>query len=147
MPDSEATLHTPVTAHLDSLAEAIAAKDPERVAGHYEPGILLYDLAPPLSRRGADALTESLAAWFSTFVGPVGLAARDLAVMQDGDLAVVTGFLRITGDRTDGARTDVWARATWCLRREHGHWRIAHEHTSVPFHMDGSDRAALDLQP
>ena len=26
-------------------------------------------------------------------------------------------------------------------------WRIAHAHTSVPFHMDGSFRAAVELQP
>jgi ketosteroid isomerase-like protein len=26
-------------------------------------------------------------------------------------------------------------------------WRIVQEHVSVPFHMDGSYRAAIDLQP
>ena len=28
-----------------------------------------------------------------------------------------------------------------------GTWKIAHEHTSVPFYMDGSFRAAVDLEP
>jgi ketosteroid isomerase-like protein len=28
-----------------------------------------------------------------------------------------------------------------------GGWRITHEHNSTPFYMDGSDKAALDLQP
>jgi hypothetical protein len=28
-----------------------------------------------------------------------------------------------------------------------GEWRITHEHNSTPFYMDGSDKAALDLQP
>jgi ketosteroid isomerase-like protein len=32
-------------------------------------------------------------------------------------------------------------------RDEHGAWKIAHEHTSVPFYMDGSFRAAIDLKP
>ena len=28
-----------------------------------------------------------------------------------------------------------------------GVWRITHEHHPTPFYMDGSDKAALDLQP
>jgi ketosteroid isomerase-like protein len=36
---------------------------------------------------------------------------------------------------------------TVCLRKLDGTWRITHEHNSTPFYMDGSFRAALDLQP
>ncbi|MFD0204902.1 MULTISPECIES: nuclear transport factor 2 family protein [Saccharothrix] len=42
---------------------------------------------------------------------------------------------------------DLWFRSTVCLRRVDGVWRIAHEHTSTPFYMDGSFSAALDLTP
>jgi ketosteroid isomerase-like protein len=28
-----------------------------------------------------------------------------------------------------------------------GEWRIVHDHSSVPFYMDGSYRAAVDLKP
>jgi ketosteroid isomerase-like protein len=38
-------------------------------------------------------------------------------------------------------------RATLCFVRKGGGWKIVHEHTSVPFHMDGSFQAALDLKP
>jgi PhnB protein len=31
------------------------------------------------------------------------------------------------------------------LRQIDGHWRITHEHESVPFKMDGSFQAAFDL--
>jgi len=53
----------------------------------------------------------------------------------------------MTGTRTNGEETDVWVRQTLCLRRLEGAWKITHEHTSVPFYMDGSDKAALDLKP
>ena len=53
----------------------------------------------------------------------------------------------MTGARTDGAHTDVWLRATVCFRRVDGAWKVAHEHASVPFYMDGSFRAAIDLKP
>jgi ketosteroid isomerase-like protein len=38
-------------------------------------------------------------------------------------------------------------RETLCLEREADSWRIVHEHTSVPFYMDGSMRPAFDLKP
>ena len=47
----------------------------------------------------------------------------------------------------DGTTPDLWFRATLALRRTDGIWKVVHEHNSTPFYMDGSDRAALDLQP
>jgi ketosteroid isomerase-like protein len=38
-------------------------------------------------------------------------------------------------------------RATLCLLRAGGSWRIVHERTCVPFYMDGSLRPAFDLNP
>ena len=42
---------------------------------------------------------------------------------------------------------DLWMRSTVCLRKVDGAWWIAHEHSSTPFYMDGSFRAAVDLVP
>jgi ketosteroid isomerase-like protein len=36
---------------------------------------------------------------------------------------------------------------TLCLTKVDGAWLIEHEHTSTPFYMDGSFRAAVDLTP
>jgi hypothetical protein len=49
--------------------------------------------------------------------------------------------------RADRERADLWFRATACFRREGGASKITHVHNSVPFAMDGSDRALLDLKP
>jgi len=53
----------------------------------------------------------------------------------------------MTGTKKDGEQVSLWFRATACLRREDGGWKITHVHNSVPFAMDGSDRALLDLKP
>jgi hypothetical protein len=58
--------------------------------------------------------------------------------------------LQETGPRV--ADPDYWrpwldSRATAGLRRTDAGWKITHEHTSTPFYMDGSGRAATDLQP
>jgi hypothetical protein len=38
-------------------------------------------------------------------------------------------------------------RMTMCFERIDGACQIVHQHTSVPFYMDGSLRPAFDLQP
>jgi ketosteroid isomerase-like protein len=38
-------------------------------------------------------------------------------------------------------------RVTVCFRKIAGKWKVVHEHVSVPFYMDGSFKAAVDLKP
>jgi ketosteroid isomerase-like protein len=62
-------------------------------------------------------------------------------------VAYAYGLQRMTGTKTDGEKVELWFRATACFRRNKGQWRITHMHNSVPFAMDGSDKALLDLKP
>jgi uncharacterized protein (TIGR02246 family) len=142
-----ATAAREIRALADDLAKAFHAKDVSRVMSHYAPDIVSFDLAPPLQYTGANALRQSLEGWFPTFEGPIGLEIRDLAVAASDEVAFSRSLNRISGRRSDGADTDVWVRATVCYRRIDGKWLVTHEHTSVPFYMDGSYRAAVDLKP
>lgn len=136
-----------IRAVVDGWVKAISAKDIDAVMSHYAADIVTFDLAPPLRYTGADALKKSLEAWFPTFRGPVGYEIRDLCITTGDDVAFCRSLNRISGARTDGEDTNVWVRATVGLRKIDGKWSIVHEHLSVPFYMDGSDRAALDLKP
>jgi PhnB protein len=86
-------------------------------------------------------------AWFDTWDGPIAWAMTDTHVEVDGALAFARGLGHMTGTKKDGEKADVWVRVTVILRRIGGAWKITHEHTSVPFHMDGSFKAAVDLKP
>ena len=147
MVNREATDEAEIRALIDDLAKAIGAKDVERVMSHYAEGIVSFDLAPPLQYVGVDAIRESLEAWFPTFPGPVGYEVRDLSITAAGGIAFCHSLNRISGVRSDGEEMGVWVRATLCLRKIGGRWAVTHEHTSVPFYMDGSYRAAVDLEP
>jgi len=141
------TAEAQIRALIDDWAKALRAKDVDRALSHYAADVVAFDLAPPLEYAGADALRQSLEAWFPTFRGPVGYEIRDLSVTTAGDVAFCRSINRISGTRTDGEETDVWVRATVGLRRIDGQWKVTHEHASVPFYMDGSYRAAIDLTP
>ena len=132
---------------VDQWAASIGAKDVEAVMSYYGTDVAVFDLAPPLEYRGAAAYRANWEAWFPTFQGQIGYELRELKVAASKDTAFSHSFNRITGTRTSGEKTDVWVRATLCWRRINGKWKIVHEHQSVPFYMDGSYRAAIDLKP
>jgi len=132
---------------IDNWANAIRAKDVDGLMSHYTPDILVFDLAPPLQYAGIDAYRKNFEEWFSSFQGSIGCEIRDLSINAGDDVAFGHSLNRISGNRTSGEETDVWVRATVCYRKIDGEWRIAHEHASVPFYMDGSYKAAVDLKP
>ena len=53
----------------------------------------------------------------------------------------------MSGRSASGHEVKLWYRQTLSFRKVNGAWKIAHEHSSVPFYMDGSFRAATDLKP
>jgi ketosteroid isomerase-like protein len=133
---------------LETRAAAIRAKDVAAALSPWTPEVVNYDLAPPLQYVGAEAHNpKELTDWFDTWKGPIGYDLYNFSVTAGEDLAYSYGLVHLSGTRTGGEKTDVWVRQTLCLRRIDGAWKIAHEHTSVPFYMDGSNKAALDLKP
>jgi PhnB protein len=102
-------------------------------------------LAPPL--QAVMALGQNLEEWFATWTGEIGYEIRDLKIVSDGEVAYAHSLNHMTGTKTDGAAVDLWFRETLGLRKIDGRWRIAHEHESVPFAMDGSFKAEVHLKP
>jgi PhnB protein len=134
-----------VRAAIDAWTAALGAKDAAGVVARTGQDLTLYALAPPLGTTGPDA--EGLQGWFDTWTGPIGYVLADPAVAVAGDVAFVHGLAHMTGTKTDGEIVDLWFRATLGLRKRDGAWTIVHEHESVPFLMDGSFKAAVDLKP
>jgi uncharacterized protein (TIGR02246 family) len=145
--NTNATTEAQIRALIDEWTKAFRAKDVNGVTSYYAADIVTFDLAPPLQYTGADALRKGLEEWFPTFRGPVGYEIRDLSITAGDDLAFSRSLNRIAGTRTDGEQTNVWVRSTACYRKIGGNWKITHEHVSVPFYMDGSYKAAVDLKP
>lgn len=127
------------------LEYAHARKDARALLACFSTDALIYNLAPPLTKRGHDL--EGLDAWFATWEGAIMLESAEVETSVRDDLAVVTALNRMRGTKVDGEKVDLWFRATTILRRSDDRWRIVHEHSSTPFYMDGSYRAATDLVP
>jgi PhnB protein len=143
---TNATNEAQILAVIEAWAHALRAKDVGGVLAQYSPDVVQFDMAPPLEYAGTDALKRSLAEWFSTWHGPIGYEIRDLSITASENVAFSRSLNRLSGKRTSGENSDVWFRHTLGFRKVGG-WKITHAHESVPFYMDGSYRAAVDLRP
>ncbi len=146
LPVSASTDEAAILAIFDTMREALNEKNPQKFASVFTADAAVYNLAPPLMHHGVDPAEKQ--AWFDTWTTPLELEARDFKVTVSGDYAFAHGFLRLAGTKKgpEGV-VNFWMRETVCLHKENSEWRIVHEHTSVPFYMDGSLRAAFDLRP
>jgi ketosteroid isomerase-like protein len=131
---------------IERRAEALRSKQAADFLSCHADDMVKFDLAPPLRSVGPAALDkQKLEAWLASWDGRIGYENSELEVAASANLAFCHALLRVSGVKTDGTRHDIWTRQTLGLRKRNGAWTIVHDHISVPFHMDGSVRAAIDL--
>ena len=137
-----------IQAVFEGWAKAFEAKDLNGVMAIYAPGDALtaYDVVPPLQFKGANAYRQDYADFFAQFAGPIHVEDRDRHIEVEGDTAYVYGLERMTGQLQDGTPVDMWLRYTEGLKAIGGHWRVVHEHISVPVDLS-TGKARTDLKP
>ena len=134
--------HAHIAAVMEAVRQGLLTRDTDcRCA--YARDAVIFDLAPPLA-QSIDV--DQLANWLEGWGGPV-----DQKLQNSSSQWMVTlpwaWMIRVSTHTKSGEDAAWWMRATVCLARHSGDWKIVHEHTSVPFHMDGNYRAAVDLSP
>ncbi|WP_064693711.1 YybH family protein [Rhizobium aegyptiacum] len=134
-----------IIAMLMMRAKALGDKNAEEVLSHETEDSVEFSLAPPLASNGKDA--AGLQGWFDTWEGPIGGEVRDAKLTVGEGVAFWSGLMHMTGTKIDGSEVDLWFRQTLGLVKQDGRRLVAHQHASVPFAMDGSGRALLDLKP
>jgi ketosteroid isomerase-like protein len=131
---------------MDQWADAVRAKDGIRSSANLSPRVILFDVIDPLQYTGAGALKERSEQWFSSFDGPIDFEMRNLSVTASDDVAFCHSLNRVKGIKKDGIPLEMWWRATVCLQKSDGRWRIVHQHNSVPFDTS-TGKASLGLKP
>ena len=130
---------------IQKWADSLRRKDANGMLSHYAPRLVHFSLAPPLVSTASDE--KGLTAWFATWEGAIGYEIHELIVTVAHDVAFSHSLNRMHGTKTNGVKSDLWFRHTFGFQMIDGAWKIAHEHESVPFYMDGSYKAAIDLKP
>ena len=137
-----------IRALIEERAEAIRDRDSARAVATLGEDLVAFELAPPLALGPEQARDEAgLAAWLSGWEGPVRIEIRHLHIEAADPVGWSRSLNRLHGTLKGGRAVDMWMRSTLAFRKEGGAWKIVHGHSSVPFVMDGSYRAAVDLKP
>lgn len=132
---------------IDARIAAMRARDPHAGVASLAEDVVAFEMVPPLALpRGAARDADALAAWLAGFE-ELDVELRDLTIEAGERVAFGHSLNHLTGTRVGGAKISIWMRSTLCFRRDEDGWKIAHAHTSVPFHPGPEARAALDLFP
>jgi uncharacterized protein (TIGR02246 family) len=131
---------------MEALARALRAKDIDALMAHYAPGVVTFDLRPPLRVQGVDAYRRNFEAWFASVQGPIDYEIRDARITTRDDVAFCHSLVHVKSTRTTGERADYWVRVTSGFQKTNGRWLVTHEHVSVPITLE-TMRPAFDLQP
>jgi ketosteroid isomerase-like protein len=133
---------------LEALTKALHDKKARALIALLSNDAVAFDLAPPL-QLGPNVMHDPapLEEWFATWRGPIVSAPFYRTIVVGGDVAYAYGLQHMTGTKVDGENADLWFRTTACFSREGERWLITHMHNSVPFAMDGTDKALVDLKP
>jgi ketosteroid isomerase-like protein len=130
---------------IEQWTQAIASKDAGAVSRFFTSDVVTFDLAPPLKHSGFDG--KALQEWFKTWQSNISYEVTDQVIEAGDTIAVARSLAHMTGTKTNGDKVDLWTRSTVCFRKEGEEWKVMHVHSSVPFLMDGSFKAAVDLKP
>ena len=145
MSDSEKEIERVV----ESYKAAVLAADAEAFMRLYHPAVRVFDTWGVWLYDGAPAWQRAVEGWFASLGSErVRVSFSDVQIIAGRPLAVLDAIVTYTAESAKGeALRSMENRITWVLR-ETGHvLRIVHEHSSVPFYMDGSFKAAVDLKP
>jgi uncharacterized protein (TIGR02246 family) len=129
MSDDQAQIRTLIT----NWAEAVHWGDLDGVlAGHAE-DLVMFDVPPP--DEGIHGLAAYRAIWPPFFAWQAQGARFDLVTLDvtaGTDVAYAHALLRCGSPEELAEHPTLRLRLTFGLRKERGHWLVAHEHHSFP---------------
>jgi ketosteroid isomerase-like protein len=107
---------------------------PDEAKKYWDSGddVVMFDIMPPREFAGKKAIDDHMDA-FSGWKD-VKVDFLELKVIGDGKLALARSVQHFTA-KVDGKPFEMTYRQTHLWRKTHGHWKIIHEHDSVPVDM------------
>jgi len=133
---------------IERRAATLQTGDVKALLAYSAPQVVEFSLAPPL-RQQTDAQDPApVERWLAAFEAAPRREVTELEIAAAGDVAYATSLDCMTATPKGApAGFRLWFRVTLGLRKIDGRWLVTHEHSSVPFEMDGSLRASVDLTP
>jgi uncharacterized protein (TIGR02246 family) len=121
-----------IRALIGRWANAVQHQDIETVVAHHAMDLSMFDVPPPNELRGIEAYRASWAPFFEHFEKGGVFAIERLEVTTGDRVAFATALLTCGTKKELEKNPTIRLRLTVGLRKERGHWIVAHEHHSFP---------------
>ncbi|MBS1504847.1 MAG: nuclear transport factor 2 family protein [Bacteroidetes bacterium] len=131
---------------IDDFVKAFRTRDLNLMMSLYAPGMVAFDIVPPLQDMGADTYRNTWEKTFKQFYGPINIETRDLKMVTGDHVAFSYMLVHVRAAMVNGQKVDFWERMTLGFQKVNGKWLIMHEHVSVPAEL-ATGKAALNLKP
>ena len=118
---------------LEHWRAALSARDLDQMMEMYSPDVIFFDAVPPYEHRGRDAYRQTWENMLQLLPKRIESEVRDVSVTVSGDTAFMHCLNRLVCTETGEHATCGWVRVTVCYQRIDNHWKVIHEHVSVPF--------------
>jgi ketosteroid isomerase-like protein len=134
MPEHASTEEFQIKALLEAWADAVRRHDVPAILAHHESDIVMFDLPPPLQCKGIEAYKQTWDLFFRYHKPGAAFDIQELVVTAGQDVAFAVAIMRCGPDSSSNPadKDGFLFGLTVGLRKVKGHWRIAHEHHSVP---------------
>ncbi|WP_419992654.1 YybH family protein [Streptomyces boninensis] len=122
-----------VRALIERWAAAVHRGDMDAVLAGHADDIVMFDVPPPYEGvRGIEAYRDVWPGFFDWQAHGACFEVESLEVTVGTDVAFAHALLRCGTPRELAERPEMRLRLSLGLRKEHGHWLVAHEHHSFP---------------
>ena len=124
--------HQKILELLEQWAANTRQGNVDAILDHHASDVVIYDVLKPMKYDSAAAYRASWGEWQPETIGGNIFELQDLRVVAGDDVAFAFGFLRCGGTTPAGKRFEDLVRATFCLAKSGGDWRVVHQHISKP---------------
>lgn len=121
-----------VRAVLEAWAKATRENRKDEVLKNHVPDLVIFDVLPPMKYESAESYRRSWDDWQPETQGEGQFDLENLSVTAGADIASAHCFIRCGGTMPDGQKFQDLVRATFCLRKIDGFWKVFHQHVSKP---------------
>lgn len=126
------TTESDVRSVIEDWAKATRQNRKDDVLKNHLPELVIFDVLPPMKYESAESYRRSWEDWQPETAGEGKFDVETLSVTAGTDVAFAHCFIRCGGFMPDGRTFEDLVRATFCLRKLDGGWKVAHQHISKP---------------
>lgn len=129
MPQNELQIRTLLLEWAKATREARL----DDVLKNHSENLIIFDVLPPLMYCSAKEYRKSWGDWQPETQGEARFEIEDLSVTAGDQVAFAHGIIQCGGTLPDGQVFSDTVRATFCLQKLSGTWKVVHQHVSKPF--------------